>query len=69
MKGFNLRLKEIRKDAGLSQAEVAGEAGITASAYANYEQGLREPSLEVLAKICSVLDVSADYLLGLEDWV
>ena len=69
MKIFSERLKETRQDVGLSQKEVAQNIGITASAYANYEQGLREPSFEVLAKICDTLDVSADFLLGIEDWI
>lgn len=69
MKTFSERLKGTRADLGLSQKEVAESCGITASAYANYEQNLREPSLDVLAKICQALDVSADFLLGIEDWV
>ena len=69
MKIFSERLKDSRQDLGMSQKEVADSLGITASAYANYEQNLREPSLTILAKICETLDVSADYLLGIEDWV
>jgi len=69
MKTFSERLKDVRTDAGMSQRDVAESVGITPSAYANYEQNLREPSLGVLVKICEVLDVSADFLLGIEDWV
>ena len=67
MTQFVYRLKEARDGAGYSQKEVAEGVGITPSAYANYEQGLREPSLAVLAKICTFLDISADFLLGIED--
>ena len=66
---FSQRLKEVRKEQGMSQKEVADEAGIKPSAYANYEQGTREPSLEILKRICDALDVSADYLIGREDWL
>ena len=69
MKEFCERLKETRKDSGMSQKEVAELVGVGASCYANYEQGIREPSLEILVKICEALDVSADFLLGIEDWV
>ena len=69
MKVFSERLRDVRNDAGMSQKDVAAMVGITASAYANYEQNLREPSLEVLVKICAAFDVSADFLLGIEDWV
>ena len=69
MKEVASRLKEVRKDLGMSQKEVAEAIGVTSSAYANYEQGTREPALKVLVKICEVLDTSADYLLGIEDYI
>ncbi len=64
---FNERLKEIRKECGKTQKEVYTALGISANGYASYEQGRTEPSIETLIKLCKVLDVSADYLLGLED--
>ncbi|MDE6000741.1 MAG: helix-turn-helix domain-containing protein, partial [Clostridia bacterium] len=51
----------------LPQNQVAEKLGITRAAYANYEQGIREPSYEILKRICLFFEVSADYLLGLED--
>lgn len=33
----------------------------------NYCTGKRDPTLDVLLLICKALDVSADYLLGVED--
>ena len=61
------RLKYLRKTKGVTQKEVAFALGITLSAYSNYEQGLREPSNEILIKLCRYFDVSADYLLGLSE--
>lgn len=61
------KLKELRKEKGVTQAEVAKAIGVTASAYSNYEQGLREPSHEVIKFLCKYFNVSADYLLGIED--
>ena len=61
------KLKQLRKEMGVSQKIVAEALGITLSAYSNYEQGIREPNLQILASICKFYDVSADYLLGLED--
>ncbi|MBQ3596920.1 MAG: helix-turn-helix transcriptional regulator [Clostridia bacterium] len=65
-KAFNEKLKMIRIENGLSQKQVAEKLGISASCYAGYEQGYRQPDLKTLAKICVILDVSADYLLGIE---
>ena len=66
MKDFSNKLKQLRADSGLSQQKAADKIGITRSAYSNYEQGLREPDLATLQKICILFNVSADYLLGTE---
>lgn len=62
------KLKELRLEKGLSQKEVSTALGLTRSAFTNYENGYREPSLETLKKICQFFDVSADYLLGLKNY-
>ena len=64
---MNEKLRYLRKEKGVSQKVVAEALGITLSAYSNYEQGIREPNLQILASICKYFDVTADYLLGLED--
>ena len=66
-KSMNIKLKELRKLKNVSQKEVASAIGITLSAYSNYEQGIREPSNDILKKICKYYGVSADYMLGIED--
>jgi len=60
------KLKELRKEKEVSQAEVANAIGVSVSAYSNYEQGLREPSYDILKRLCKFFDVSADYLLGID---
>jgi DNA-binding helix-turn-helix protein len=62
------RLKQIRLERGLPIREVAAALDMTVSAYAHYEQGRREPSIEILKRICKYFDVSADYLLGLTEY-
>lgn len=64
---MNERLKLLRKEKGVSQKVVAKEIGVTLSAYSNYEQGIREPSNQILINLCKYYNVSADYLLGLKD--
>lgn len=66
-KNFNEKLKELRLDKCLNQKEVANRLGISATCYAGYEQGYRQPDLKMLTKICLLYGVSADYLLGLSD--
>lgn len=61
MKNFAAKLKELRIQYNLSQQEVADNLGLTRSAYSNYEQGTREPSLEIFQKICQFYEINADY--------
>ena len=62
------RLKKIRKENGVSQKEVADYLGVSVSAYSNYEQGIREPSLDMLLKLSDFFDTTCDYLLGKEKY-
>ena len=66
MKDLGQKLKDLRLEKGLTQAEVSKKLGLTRTAIANYELGIREPSLEILKKICKFFEVSSDFLLGLE---
>ncbi len=61
------KLKELRMEKGVLQKDVAKAIGVTTSAYANYEQGLREPSNQILVSLCLYYGVSSDYLLGIKD--
>lgn len=57
------RLAVLRREAGLSQAELARRLQISASAMGMYEQGRREPSMQMLVAMARELQVSTDYLL------
>ena len=57
------RIAALRREAGLSQAELAGRLQISASAMGMYEQGRREPSAQMLVSLAQILGVTTDYLL------
>ena len=57
------RIASLRRDAEMSQAELARRLKISPSAVGMYEQGRREPSVEVLVEISRVFGVTMDYLL------
>ena len=66
---FSKNLKESRKTASLTQAQMAEKLGISFRTYQNYElltENNREPDLATLCKIAKILDVSVDYLLGIK---
>ena len=55
-------IKKIREKRGLTQEELALEAGLN-RAYVGYiERGRRNPSIETVAKIAKVLEVRLDEL-------
>lgn len=68
---FARRLKEARIEAGLSQERLGLEAGLdpmSASTRMNrYEQGKRVPSLELVERLGTVLNVPAAYFYAVED--
>lgn len=65
---FSQRLKDLRIEKGLTLKHLSTELEMPLTTYANYEQGVREPNIETIKKLCKFYDVSADYLLGLSDF-
>lgn len=57
-------LKELRKQKGMRQADVAQKLGVGRTTYVKYENGDNEPSFEMLNKLSDLFGVSIDYLLG-----
>ncbi len=57
------RIAALRRQAGQSQAELARNLGVSASAVGMYEQGRREPSGAILVALAEYFGVSTDYLL------
>ena len=67
MEQLSQKLKELGLEKGMSAYEVSLALGLTRNAYSHYENGRRLPSLTVFLKICTLFNVSADYLLGITD--
>ena len=67
METWNEKIKEARRIKGWAQQKVADILGVTRACYSNYEQGIREPTIALLKSICETLEISADYLIGLND--
>lgn len=64
---FKSRLRQLRNEARLTQAQLAKELNYGYTAIANYESGRNQPSIEGLIKLSQVFHVSVDYLLGTTD--
>lgn len=61
------RIKELREEKGISQQKLAEALNFKQSAISMWETGARTPDLYCLIDLCIYFQVSADYLLGLED--
>ena len=59
-----MRLKEIRKERGISQLKLAMELNTNQNTISRYETGNREPGINELIRIADYFNVSVDYLLG-----
>lgn len=61
------RLKSLREQKGLTQADLAKLTNISTSAIGMYEQGRREANHETLIKLANFFHVTVDYLIGQDD--
>ena len=68
MEIFAKRLRELREERGLTQAELAERLGIARNSIFSYETSRRVPDIEVLAKLAEFFEVNSDYLIGLTDY-
>ncbi len=65
---FNERLKELRKDKGLTQKELAKILNVTDDCIYFWEKGRSEPSISQIVLISTYFEISSDYLLGIKDY-
>ena len=63
MSTFSDKIRELRKQKGVSQAVVAEYLGITKQAYSLYETGKREPDFDSLLKLAEYFGTDTDSLL------
>ena len=69
VKIFCERLKELRTEKNLSTTKLAEAVGVSDATISRWENGLRTPVIDNLLALAKFFDVSADYLIGLEDYI
>ena len=63
------RLREAIESSGISQKDIAKRIGVSAQTVSKYMRENIFPALDTFAKLCKVLDVPADYILGISEYV
>ncbi|WP_432408864.1 helix-turn-helix domain-containing protein [Wukongibacter sp. M2B1] len=64
MSKFNERLRELRKDSDMTQAQLGELLNISHSTINRYESGMHEPDINAINKLANIFEVTTDYLLG-----
>ena len=62
-----MRIKDLREDWDITQAEIAAYLHIKQNTYSQYENGKRQVPIDVLIALAKYYGTSTDYILGLTD--
>lgn len=68
LKDIQVRLREVIKQSGIPQKEIAKKIGVSAQTVSKYMKKDVFPALDTLAKLCVLLDVKSDYVLGISQY-
>ncbi len=61
------RIRDLREDNDLTQAQVAEYLNMKQPQYNRYERGLRDIPSDILIALAKLYNTSTDYILGLKD--
>ncbi|MDE6398253.1 MAG: helix-turn-helix domain-containing protein [Clostridiales bacterium] len=62
-----LKIRELREEKHLTQIEMALNLGVSRQVYANWENEINQPELQMIITIADFFGVTTDYLLGRSD--
>ena len=62
---IQMRLRDLREDADITQKQLADYLNIKQNTYSQYENGQRQLPIDILIKLAQYYNVSTDYILGL----
>ena len=63
---IGIRIRDFRESKGLTQKELAEIVGVQDAVISNWETGRNSPNVDVLKKLCTALNTSADELIGIK---
>ena len=68
LKEIQKRMRESIAGSGIPQKDIALKIGVSAQTVSKYMRADVYPALDTFAKLCAVLDVSSDYILGIGEY-
>ena len=68
LKDIQARLREAIRNSKYTQKELAQLIGVSPRTVSKYMKNNIFPALDTLARLCRVLDVKSDYILGLSEY-
>lgn len=68
LKKIQFRLRESIANSVLTQKEIAKKIGVSPQTVSKYMKKDIFPALDTLAKLCKLLDVKSDYILGISEY-
>lgn len=68
IKDIQHRLRDAIANSGVPQKDIAKAIGVSPQTVSKYMRHDVFPALDTLAKLCVFLDLSADYILGIEEY-
>ncbi len=69
MAEFKDIMRQLRKERGWTQEQVADKLGRSKVSVSQYENGIRKPSFEIIEALADVYQVDLNYLLGFTERV
>lgn len=67
MQNYGTRLRAARKNKGLTQIELAQKLGLSQTSYQRMKSGKYDLRMSSIYNICKTLNISSDWLIGLEN--
>ena len=68
LKNIQIRLRECIASSTLTQKDIAKAIGVSPQTVSKYMTKDIFPALDTLAKLCKLLDVKSDYILGISEY-
>ena len=66
MKDYAAKIAELRTSRKMTQAELGAMLNVTSQAVSKWENGLSEPDMESIRKLCEIFEISFDEFFGAE---